>query len=304
MSISDNESQFHGLTIQDFESSDDWQGADVAYRVRTNWDSEVEVEEVLKELADHPEAGQLSALVIGLWSAEGPDPSDGLVGTLAGLSDKFRGLRAIFFGDITYEECEISWIEQSDMSPLLHAYPRLETFRVRGGTSLKFGRLAHASLKQLIVETGGLGRSVLREIFRADLPNLEHLELWLGSDNYGWDGGAEDLQPLLAGKLFPKLTYLGLRNCESIDDLTPVIVNAPLLRRIRTLDLSLGNLSDTGANSLLALPKDVALTRLDLSHHYLSDDLVAKLQATLPCEVITNDAKGADDEWRSIYVSE
>ncbi len=56
-------------------------------------------------------------------------------------------------GDITYEECEVSWINQADMSPLLAAYPQLEVFRVRGGTGLAFSKIKHAHLTELGVET-------------------------------------------------------------------------------------------------------------------------------------------------------
>ncbi|MGH2549308.1 MAG: STM4015 family protein, partial [Thermomicrobiales bacterium] len=85
---------------------------------------------------------------------------------------------------------------------MLEAYPMLEVLRVRGGNSLKFSQIRHESLLQLTVEAGGLGRSVIREICRCEFPNLQHLELWLGVGNYGWDGGVEDLQPILAGTRF------------------------------------------------------------------------------------------------------
>ena len=72
------------------------------------------------------------------------------------------------------------------MSPLLQAFPKLELFRVAGGDNLKFTTIKHDSLRELIVEDdGGLHRSVIREICRCEFPNLEHLELWLGSGGYG-----------------------------------------------------------------------------------------------------------------------
>jgi hypothetical protein len=120
----------------------------------------------------------------------------------------------LFVGEMTVEECEISWINQSDVSPLLKAFPKLETLRVRGGSGLSFSRMAHQSLRELVVETGGLSRSTIRETFLCDFPALERLQLQLGDGGYGFDGSVEDLQPLLAGKLFPKLEYLGLTNSE------------------------------------------------------------------------------------------
>jgi len=78
------------------------------------------------------------------------------------------------------DESEISWIVNSDMGPLLAAYPRLQQLRVRGGQELAFGDLRHDNLRTLIVETGGLSGEVLQQMAAARLPALTHLELWLG----------------------------------------------------------------------------------------------------------------------------
>ena len=218
--------------------------------------------------------------------------------------DKLSGLRAIFLGDIIYEENEISWIEQSDVSPLLQAYPKLEVLRIRGGNSLKFSTVRHDELKQLIVETGGLHRSVVREICQCGFPNLQHLELWLGVENYGWDGGVEDLQPILAGKHFPKLTYLGLRNSEIVDDIAPVVVNSPILGQLEVLDLSNGTLTDVGAQALLNMPGSIPLKELNLSHHYMTESMVEQLQSRLKCDVIADEGEDPNTEWRGVVVSE
>ena len=107
---------------------------------------------------------------------------------LIAARDRVPNLRALFLGDIIYEECEISWINQTDMSPLLRAYPALEHFRVRGGTGLHFSALRHDRLTSLIVETGGLGGDVVARCGdRRPAAAWMHLELWLGSTNYGGD---------------------------------------------------------------------------------------------------------------------
>ena len=154
------------------------------------------------------------------------------------------------------------------------------------------------------MEAGGLHRSVIREICRCEFPNLEHLELWLGSGGYGWDGGVEDLQPLLDGSRFPKLTYLGLRNSEIVDEIAPVVVNAPILKRLKVLDLSNGNMTDVGGQALLNLPAGLALQELNLTHHYMTPSLVAQLQEKLSCKVVADDPHQRDGEWRGILVSE
>jgi hypothetical protein len=136
------------------------------------------------------------------------------------------------------------------------------------------------------------------------LPALEHLELLLGESNYGFDGSAEDLQPVLSGRLYPRLKYLGLMNSEIANDIAAVVVNSPIVERIESLDLSLGNLNDEGLRSLHDLADKKNLVRLDISHHFASDDAVAELVDMLPCEVIADDRQDPEDEWRPIAHAE
>jgi hypothetical protein len=159
-------------------------------------------------------------------------------------------------------------------------------------------------LRELAIETGGLPRSALRELFLCDLPSLERIELLLGESSYGFDGGVEDLQPLLSGRLYPRLKYLGLMNSEIANEIAAVVVNSPIVGRIETLDLSLGNLDNEGVQSLLALASQPGLKRVDISHHYATDDAIARLAAALPCDVVADDKQEPDDEWRPIVHAE
>jgi hypothetical protein len=176
---------------------------------------------------------------------------------------------------------------------------------VRGGNGLSLGRPSHPKLKTLIVETGGLPRQVVREVCAADLPALEHLELWLGSADYGGDATLDDLAPILSGRLFPRLTTLALRDCEWADDLAVALVDAPVLARIKSLDLSLGNLSDRGALALAAAPVAAGLESIDIHHHFVSAEAVAKLYALGP-RINADDLRKpwGDEEHRFIAVSE
>ncbi|PQO30134.1 STM4015 family protein [Blastopirellula marina] len=306
MTIYENATEFYNLPVVDLESEDDWQGTECAYRIRTDWDTPPEeLGYRLQVIANHEDAAELKALVIGSWGGDdGQTDNSQIIQELAECSDRLSGLKAIFLGDIISEENEMSWIQQSDVADVLRAYGNLELFRVRGGSGLGISSCEHENLKSLIIETGGMPRSVLREIFRGGLNNLEHLELWLGDENYGWNGGPEDLQPLLTGKLFPKLTYLGLRNSAAIDEIAPVLPNSPLVARLKVLDLSLGAMTEVGARSLLALSEGTSLEKLDLSYHYITPAVVEELKAKLPFEVVADDANDPNEEWRSIYVAE
>jgi hypothetical protein len=297
--------EFHGRRVADFENADSWEGPQVAYRLREEYDDEVKIGDRLAGLLAQPGSNQLSALVIGAWSGvpEGTD-SSAIVADLVKAAPHLPGLRHLFLGDITFMESELSWINQSDLGPLLLAFPHLESFHVRGGSGLAFSKLVHQGLKELVIQTGGLSRSAIRDVFLCDFPSLEHLELFFGEENYGFDGGVEDLQPLLSGRLFPKLKSLGLMNSVIANDIAAVLVNSPIAARVESIDLSLGNLDDEGVRSLLALGSHKQLRRLNISHHYASEKAVAALVKALPFKVVAEDRQQPEDEWRPIAHAE
>ena len=190
------------------------------------------------------------------------------------------------------------------MSPLFRAYPNLEHFRVRGTNGLILGEIHHAKLKSLVIESGGLDVGVLRDAVTEDLPGLEHLEIWLGSDNYGGNITLSDLEPVLSGKRFPKLKYLGLRDSEFQDEIAAAVARAPILPRLETLDLSLGTLSDEGAAALLGSDAFYGLKKVDLHHHYLSDGMMARLKSSGVAVDLSQQQQAEEEEDRYIAVSE
>ena len=302
--VYDNAKTFYGRPVTDYEP-DKHANADgsTAFRFRSDWD-ENHLLPNLRHFVEHEASANAVALVIGAWHGDDHEASSAeVVQFLVDNRERLAGLRAIYIGDIVSEENEISWIKQSDIGPLLSAFPSLELLRARGGDGLRLSSPAHASLRALTLETGGLPVDVVRDLGQADLPNLEHLELWLGTEEYGGNSSVEDLQPLLSGELFPKLRYLGLRNCEYADNVAAVIVNSPLVERIETLDLSLGVLSDEGGQPLLSLPGDGSIKDLRLHHHYLSDAMVGRLK-DLPLTIDTSNPDHLEDEWRFVAISE
>ncbi len=296
---------FQSAKVVDFNKADDWDGPDAAYRLRSEYDDEESLADRLALLLDQPGADKLTHLIIGAWNSvcEG-DSSEPIATAVVEAAPKLPALQHLFFGEMTYEECEISWINQCDVSPLIKAFPKLESFRVRGGTKLSFSKIQHDTLRELAVETGGLPRSAIREIFLCDFPAIDHLELLLGEENYGFDGGVEDLQPLLSGRLYPKLNWLGLMNSEIEDEIAAVVVNSPIVSRLKTLDLSMGNLSSEGVKSLEALAAFPNLETLNISHHYATEDNIAALKGVLKCNVIAEDRQETDEEWRFILHAE
>lgn len=285
MSVYEHATEFAGMPVIEWEPGTRLvDPADNAYRVGLSYDEAeggASWEEKFNALLAEPNAGEIAALVVGVWGdLTGPlESSREAIAALAAAAGRLTSLRAIFLGDIISEEHEISWIEHSDVSPLLAAYPNLEHFRVRGGNGLHLGTLRRERLKSLVIESGGLDASVVRDITSSELPSLEHLELWLGDENYGATAEVVDLAPLFTGKLFPKLSYLGLRDSELSDAIATAVAHSPVLERLRVLDLSLGTLGDDGAAAFLSSPAAARLELLDIHHHYCSDEMVEKLKA-------------------------
>ena len=254
-----------------------------------------------------PEAARLRVLVTGPTSDD--DPSDTMQEALPSLLSaalQLPALEGLFLNDLTYEECEISWIETGSVAPLLAAYPKLRHLGVRGsGNGLTFGPLDLPQLETLVIQSGGLPREVVGEVLAGRLPALRHLELYFGSENYGATTGIADLAPLLRGDVFPKLQVLGLKNAEFSDEIAAALAHSPLLSRLEVLDLSLGMLSDEGARALLDSETARHLKSLDLSHHYLSEGMQAELRAAFPnTALLLDDPQDIDDDWRSVAISE
>jgi len=298
-----NAGTFIGKRVVDYDPEK--APADVVYRFRSNWD-ENNLEEYLEQFAESEAAAKATAIVIGAFHGDEPDQtSEEVIKLLVKAKDRLPNLAALYIGDITSEENEMSWIKQSDLSPLLKAFPRLQLLRSRGGDGLALSAPKHDQLRALALETGGLDVSVIRSVCSSSFPNLEYLELWLGTDEYGANHTVADLQPIFSGRLFPKLKYLGLRNSQLADEIAGVVVNSPLIQRLETLDLSLGVLTDDAAKALMKLPSSPTLKKLNLHYNYFSADALKQLKA-LPLTVDASKPKDmeADEEWRFVAVGE
>ena len=298
--ISSNAGTFIGRRVVDFDRSKPFK-SDVVYRFRTDWDGP-KVEDELAAFLATDGAKEVEAIVIGAWQGDdSSNPPDEVLKTLIDAKDRLGKLKALYLGDITYEENEMSWIYQTDLSGLLQAFPSLQLLRTRGGESLAFSRPEHAGLRALALETGGLDASVVKSLGTAKFPKLEYLELWLGTSDYGANVSVADLRPILLGETFPKLKYLGLRNSEIADELAVALVDSPIIKSLETLDLSLGTLSDVGGKALLKL-ESPSLKRLVLHHHYLSDEVAKKLQS-LSLTVDTSNPSGMETDEEDRYVA-
>lgn len=295
--------EFAGRPVYPFDPAQGIAHPNAIYRISSDWDDPNWADHFAQFVAD-PRAREARGVVIGAWMGDDVGiSSEQAVRALVRAAPQLPHLQAIFLGDILAEEAEISWIIQSDLSPIFGAYPALTHFGVRGGERLKLGHMDHANLTTLIVETGGLNHQVVVDILNSNLPQLRHLELYIGTDEYGRTTEVAHLEPLLAAPTFPNLRYLGLRDAENADAIATAVANAPILDQLHTLDLSLGTLTDEGGRALLRSPRIQRLQTLDLHFHYLSDEMMAQL-AALPMAVDVSHPQEEDRGTRYVAVGE
>ena len=156
-------------------------------------------------------------------------------------------------------------------APAGRALPQLQELVISAG-HIDIGKLEFSELRTLKVISGSLRVGELKAISNAKLPKLEYLEIWCGDPNYGASGGVKQLAPLFTGSNVPKLTHLGLRNCAFADEAIKALIKSKLLPQLKSLDLSMGNLSDRGVDELAA-HKDAFqhLDLLDVDDNALTD---------------------------------
>lgn len=240
---------------------------------------------MVDEILADPEFPALKELIIGSWGWACEDSCQPIIDGIVAHKDRFSGIQSLFIGDMDFEECEVSWIIQGDYSGLWNAMPQLKELTIKGATDLTLGDVNHQGLESLTIICGGLPSSVISSIQNASLPNLKKLLLYIGSDNYGFDGDADTIRTLLSHSSFPKLEYLGIADSEIQDDLTEAVLESKYMGQIHTLDLSCGTLSDKGGLRLLEkLPLYPNIKTLDLHYHYMTDEVTKKLRE-LPLEI-------------------
>ncbi|MEU6314320.1 STM4015 family protein [Streptomyces sp. NPDC047014] len=286
MTISEHLGEFGGLPAFDFPEPDtaaQLPAADsVAWRISAEvYDSEEDWQQVFARFTEAVDTRQVRAVIVGGWDEAYDTSNAAVIEALVKAAGDFPALRALFVGDVTYEQCEISWLNQSDVTPLLDAYPALEELGVRGGEGLVLRPVEHRALRVLRIETGGLSREVVRAVAACELPALDDLDIWLGTSWYGADTDVSDLEPILTGVRLPALRRLALRNSEIQNEIAAALAGAPVVARLKVLDLSMGTLGDEGVTALLEGQPLTHLDKLDLHHHFLSPPFEERLVAAL-----------------------
>lgn len=251
-------------------------------------------------LADEEFAG-LEEVVIGSWGDSWEGSAQEMLDAIVENKEKFSHIKSLFVGDMDYEECEVSWIIQGNYEKLFAAMPQLEKLTIKGSTDLELGSIAHDKLESLEIICGGLPSSVIKSIQDAKLPALKSLNLYLGEENYGFDGNIDDIKELLENSDFPKLEHLGLCDSEIQDEVTEAVLDSKYIKQVSSLALSMGTLTDKGGQLLLdKIPSYDNIKKLDLHYHFLSDKMMKNLEA-LSIEVDVDEQNEAEEYDGEIY---
>ena len=272
-----------------FENNEDWM------------DDEWDLVPVVRQVLDRPQAMLLRELRVGIlrWMQQATDAPRLLeeVASL-GLAANIETLR---LGDVS-GSVDLAHHPLGELAVIGAEFTRVRTLTLRG-IQFSFDELPLPRLETCVVETCALGSGTLRSIVgREPRTNLERLELWTGSADYGCDVTAEDLAVLFDAKHFPALESLGIMNCEVIDDVCRMLPSAGILPQLKTLDLSLGTLTDDGVDTIVNnIDAFKHLSSFNVDDNYLSTDMVARLREALGPALTHNQSKEPDEYQGEIY---
>ncbi len=256
------------------------------------WDKDKNSNDLVEKiLKDNKEYKYIS---IGLWG-ESDDSVQPIIDMFVKNKNKFNKLEEIYFGDMTYEENECSWIEQGNYEEFLKNMTQLKSLTIKGSNSLRLGKVKHNNLTSLELISGGLNLETIKDLISCDFPSLEKLVLYLGVDDYGFDGDVKDIIPLLSKYKFPRLKTLGIVNSDEQDKVVEIVLNSDILPQLDNLLFSFGVLTDKGGEIILNnADKLKHLKKLDLHYNYLSEEMIKKLK-NLPCKTDLSDSNYEKD---------
>lgn len=248
---------------------------------------------MVADIMEDPDFMDLEEIVIGDWGNAWEDDVQKIIDDIIENKEQFSHIKSLFIGDMDFEECEVSWIMQGHYENLFRAMPQLEKLTIKGSEDLDLGEVEAPNLQSLEIICGGLPKDVIQSVRDAKLPALKSLTLYIGIDNYGFDGTIKDIEELLEKSNFPALENLAIVDSEIQDEICKAVLESKYMKQIKRLELSMGSLTDKGGQLLLdKLPEFPNVKYLDVHYHYLSDEMMEKLEA-LPIEVDTD----RTDEW-------
>lgn len=210
--------------------------------------------------------------------------SQAVVDRLASLSPPLRSLRLSALPPYPPEQPPL------ELAALWRSLPPLQSIELEG-LVLTLGRLRGDRLRALNLLPLGLRRDHLEDVASAELPLLEHFELWCEARQRSrWgelvpvpnappmtDVTLADVAQLVRGRDFAQLRHLAIVNGGFGDELCEVVVGLACATTLVKLDLRTNQITDRGVTTLLdhrsAFP---ALRQVRLGYNRINDRQAAK----------------------------
>ncbi len=98
----------------------------------------------------------------------------------------FPNLRLSSLVMLPMKNAKSLWMNMTDFSPLWRPFPGVEILKIRGSQGLSLGKIKHRHLRELYLESGGLGTDVLQQVITCRVTRARGTEHLLGSSSYGW----------------------------------------------------------------------------------------------------------------------
>jgi uncharacterized protein (TIGR02996 family) len=248
--------------------------------------------DVLEEVLDHPSGRYI--VEFAFHSDGQADAGTNLQKIIDMLGKKApASTRRLIFGD---NVDQVSWHHVGKLGKLWKGVPGLKTLEIETG-NFDVGAMDAPNLEKAVFITGGLSAACGKNIANAKLPKIKHLEIYYGTENYGGNCKVKDVRPLLDRTDLTKLEYLGLKNCEFADALAAAFADgAKVLKTVKTLDLSLGTMTDDGALALVKA-KDALkhLEVLDLTRNFLTKKGTDAVKGL--CKKVITAGQEEPDDW-------
>ena len=243
--------------------------------------------DVLVPVLDHP-SGKFVAEIAINENGESDDDLQDIIDVLAKRAP--ATLRKLHIGD---NVDQISWYRVGNLGKLWKAVPKLTHLDIEAG-EFTLGTLDLPNLEHAVIKTGGLTKANMKSIANANWPKIEHLEIYIGQEDYGASTTIKDILPLLDRTDLKKLKYLGIKSAEFQNDLVPVLAKSRLVRQLENLDISQGVLTDDAFDAFMQHKDAWEHLIIDISESYMSKK---KWQQLSPlCRLVIAKEMRADDD--------
>lgn len=276
-------------------------GLPKTFTLKHEYDHEREQAEFLAALVPSALFRFVDTIELGLTSEDGGE--NDWSSSLDVLVSADSPVRSLLLGAFEYpDEMEISWAMWGDVSAVWKL-KNLQKLHLRGAGG-DLGSVDSETLRELVIETGGLDAGTLAAVTGGSLPRLESLTVWTGDENYGATVEMPDLVTLFEA-LPPTVRHLGVCNSAHTLAVLELLPTLPVLERLKTLDLSKGVLRPPDVELIRRhAPAYAHLERIDLRENLLDDASAAALQALFPTAVVTDQRDDDGDDQRYVAVGE